>query len=73
MGKFASECDVGVKLELMMIVRRSLGDLCLAIMVALPLVAYANPRNVIPQSSSSMTSVNSANGTGPRQRPDFAC
>ncbi len=42
-----------------MIVRRSLGDLCLAIMVALPLVAYANPRNVIPQSSSSMTSVNS--------------
>jgi hypothetical protein len=47
-------------LELMMIVRRSLGDLCLAIMVALPLVAYANPRNVIPQTSASMTTVNPA-------------
>jgi hypothetical protein len=49
----------------MMIVRRSLGDLCLAILVALPLVAYANPRNVIPQSSSSMTSVNSGMERGP--------
>ena len=47
-----------MKVELSMVDRRWFGDLCLAILIALPLVAFASPKITADRGTPASTTVN---------------